>query len=104
MKRLLVSAVVAAVLSISSAAIAAPQQAGGKVKTYDAAKHELSLTGKKNTDIVYFVPATVTDPGLKPGARVTVTWDLVDGKHTVSDVKLKPKKTKPAKPAKPATN
>ncbi len=104
MKRLLASAAVVAVLTTATAAFAAPVDVVGKVKSYDAAKHELNLRGKKNADIVYYLPTDLTDPGLKPGVRISLTWDMQDGKHMVSVIALKPKPAKPAKPAKPTTN
>ena len=100
MKRLLASAALAAVLFSTSAALAASDETTAKVKAYDAAKHELNLGGKNNKDVVYYVPADLKDPGLKPGVRVTVSWELQDGKHQVSAIAIAPPKEKKPK-AKP---
>ena len=109
MKRLIASAAFAVVLAATSAALAEPQKSTGKVKTYDAATHELNLGGKKNADIVYYVPADLKDPGLKPGVKIVVTWELQDEKHMVSAIALKPvkpkaPKTPAAEPAAPETD
>lgn len=101
MKRFIAFVAVAAVLATTSAALAEPQKTTGKVKTYDTAKLELNLSGKKNADVVYYVPADLKDPGLKPGVKVVVTWELQDEKHMVSAIALKPVKPKP--PKKPAS-
>ncbi|MCB1486483.1 MAG: DUF1344 domain-containing protein [Bauldia sp.] len=98
MKRLLASATLVAAMTVATAGLAAADESVGKVKTFDAAKHELTLAGKKKKpDTVYFLPADFKDPGLKPGVRVAVTWTMQDSKHMASAVVLKPKTPKPAK-------
>ncbi|MCB1494616.1 MAG: DUF1344 domain-containing protein [Bauldia sp.] len=97
MKRIFASATLVAALTVATAGAASAEEDIGKVKTFDAAKHELTLKGKKKTDIVYYLPADFKDPGLKPGVRVAITWTMQDDKHMASNVVLKPKPAKPAK-------
>ena len=51
MKRIFASATLVAALTVATAGAASAEEDIGKVKTFDAAKHELTLKGKKKTDI-----------------------------------------------------
>lgn len=84
MRALLVPAVAAALISTAPFALAASQTATGTIKAFDMKAHTLTL----DDGITYQLPATFTDPGLKSGEKVQVTWDMQSGKHEASQVTI----------------
>ncbi len=83
MRRFLVPASLIAALAFSGAAMAATTTTG-KIKSFDLKTHELKL----DNGVVYMLPATFKDPGLKVGEKVSVSWDMKAGKHDASTVSV----------------
>lgn len=54
------------------------------VKAFDLKAHTLTLAN----NIVYKLPMTFTDPGLKTGAKVTVQWRMNGKEYEADSVKL----------------
>jgi Protein of unknown function (DUF1344) len=79
MRKSLVIAAVAASM-ISTAAFAAADT--GAIKVIDAAKHQLSLADGK----VFELPAAWKPTGFKVGDKVTVTYEMKNGKMEASAV------------------
>jgi Protein of unknown function (DUF1344) len=77
-KSLIIAAAAASI--ISSAAFAAT--ATDSIKSIDKTKHTLTLADGK----VYDTPATWKATGFKVGDKVTVTYDMKDGKMMASAV------------------
>jgi len=76
-------AVIAAVLATSPFAFAA-ETATGAVKTFDAKTHMLTL----QDGITYNLPLMFKDPGLKAGTKVSVVWEMKDGKRVADAVTI----------------
>ena len=73
MRKFLAPAVLALVLGGSTMAFAAaPQSISDSVKSFDLKAHTLTLSN----GIVYTLPTTFKDPGLKVGSKVTVKWEM----------------------------
>ncbi|GLQ09071.1 hypothetical protein GCM10007913_10030 [Devosia yakushimensis] len=68
----------------AAATIAAPQSISSTVKAFDLKTHSLTLAN----GIVYKLPATFKDPGLKNGAKVTVKWQQNGKEYDASSVTL----------------
>ena len=83
MRRLIVPALVAAVVASSSAAFAA-QTVNGTVKTINSKQMTLTLTN----GALYHLPSGWKDPAVKKGAKVAVTFDRQKGVNNASQVKL----------------
>lgn len=83
MRSLIVPAVSAALITSATLAFAA-QTSTGAVKAFDLNNHTLTL----QDGIVYMLPNNFKEPGLKIGEKVTVTWDMKDGKHMASQVTI----------------
>lgn len=66
------------------AATAAPQSISSTVKAFDLKGHSLTLAN----GIVYKLPATFKDPGLKAGSKVTVKWQQNGKEYDASSVTL----------------
>jgi hypothetical protein len=77
------TALVAAVI-LSTAAFAAVQTKTGEIKSTDAAKHELVLSSGETFEL----GSTIKIDKLKAGEKVTVTYDMKDGKMVASKVHL----------------
>lgn len=87
MRNVLVPAVLALVLASSGmamAATAAPQSVTGKIKAFDSKAHTLTLAN----GIVYTLPATFKDPGLKVGEAVTVKWEMNGAAYKADSVAI----------------
>lgn len=84
MKSRFLAALVAGGIVMSGAAFAAAMTATGTVKTYDAAKHMLTLADGTS----YMLPKTFKDPGLKVGEKVSVAWTMKGDTHEASAVKI----------------
>lgn len=80
MRITLVPIALAASLGFTGLALAAGTRTEGKILAIDMATHTITL----EDGIVYSLPATFTDPGLKIGETVYVTWELKDNKHEAS--------------------
>jgi hypothetical protein len=79
----LMSALVAAAVLASSAAFAATTTSG-TVKAFDLTRHTITL----DNGIVYMLPGTFRDPGLKVGAKVDVAWDMKGSTYEATGVTL----------------
>ncbi len=82
MRRYLVPASLIAALALSGAAMATTTTTTGKIKSFDMKTHELKL----DNGIVYKLPATFKDPGLKAGEKVAVSWEMKAGQHDATTV------------------
>lgn len=82
MQRYLVPAVVLASLALMGPAFAA--QTTGTVKSFDAKAHTLTL----KDGVVYYLPTGFKDPGLKPGKKVSITWEMKSNQHQASNVTI----------------
>jgi hypothetical protein len=80
MRKLIVSAAVAAVLASGSVAFAAVKHTTGKVKSYDGTSMSLVLADGST----FTLPKTFKDPGLKAGEKVRVSWDM-NGKNKIAE-------------------
>lgn len=80
MRKLIVSAAIAAVVASGSVAFAAVKHTTGKIKTYDGTAMSLVLADGS----AFTLPKTFKDPGLKAGEKVRVSWDM-SGKHKVAE-------------------
>jgi Protein of unknown function (DUF1344) len=80
MKRLVISAAIAAVVASSSLAVA--DQASGTVKAFDAKAMTLTLQDGSE----YYLPQTFKDPGLKAGEKVSITWAMQNSERMASAV------------------
>jgi len=83
MRSFIIPAAVAAVLATSPFALAS-ETASGIVKSFDAKAHTLAL----QDGTIYTLPMTFTDPGLKAGAKVSVVWEMKDGKRVADAVTI----------------
>lgn len=81
MRRYLVPASLIAALALSGAAMAATTTTG-KIVTFDMKTHELKL----DNGIVYKLPETFKDPGLKAGEKVAVSWEMKAGQYDATTV------------------
>ena len=80
-KRISVPTMFAVVLA-STAAMAATETKTGEIKSTDAAKHELVLS----TGDTFELGSKVKIDKLKVGEKVTVTYEMKDGKMLASKV------------------
>ncbi len=83
MRNFLIPATLAVGLGLSGAAFAATTSTG-TVKAVDVAKHMLTL----DDGTVYMLPTKFKDPGLKPGEKVSVSWNMVKSDHEAKSVKI----------------
>ena len=81
-RKLRASVVVAGLVLASSAAFAAAQMMTGEVKSIDAPKNHLVLSSGETFGLAKDVDATK----LKPGEKVSVTFDMKNGKMRASKV------------------
>ncbi len=66
----------------ATTAAASNHTASGTITAFSMKNHTLTLKGGK----VYVLPADFTDPGLKKGEKVQVTYSIVKGKRDASAV------------------
>jgi Cu/Ag efflux protein CusF len=83
MRALIVPAAIAAFFGASLAAFAA-QTTTGTVKDIDVKAKTLTLSD----GTVYELPGKFKNPGLKNGEKVQLSWDMKDGKHMATKVKV----------------
>jgi Protein of unknown function (DUF1344) len=83
MRSLVIPAFVAGLIVAAPLALAA-QQATGTVKSIDM--NAMTLTLSDGT--TYRLPANFKDPGLKPGERVQVSWNMQNGQHDATSVTI----------------
>lgn len=83
MRTYIVPVALAAMVVSSTFALAA-EHTDGIIKTFDAMGHNLTL----QDGTMYKLPSSFKDPGLKSGQKVTVTWEMEDGQHMASDVRI----------------
>ncbi len=83
MRALIVPAAIAAFFGASLAAFAA-QTTTGTVKDFDVKAKTLTLSD----GTVYELPGKFKNPGLKNGEKVQLSWDMKDGKHMATKVKI----------------
>jgi hypothetical protein len=81
-KKLLAPAALVGIALLSSAAFAAAQTKTGEIKSTDAAKHELVLSSGETFE----VGSAIKLDTFKAGDKVTVTYDMKDGKMVASKV------------------
>ncbi|MBX9684563.1 MAG: DUF1344 domain-containing protein [Hyphomicrobium sp.] len=67
---------------ISSAAFASTLTKSGEIKSVDTAKHELVLSSGETFELA----KTIKAEDLKPGAKVTVAYEVKSGKNHASKV------------------
>lgn len=85
MRKLLVPAATAALLTISGFAFAAAMQhTTGTVKAYDAKAMTLTL----DDGSTYSLPQKFKNPGIKAGEKVTVNWAQSGTKKMAEQVKI----------------
>lgn len=83
MRALIVPAITAAFLATSTLAFAA-EMATGTVRSFDLTTHTLTL----DNGTVYSLPTSFKDPGLKVGEKVSISWEMKDGKHMADSVTI----------------
>lgn len=83
MRGFIIPAALTAILATSPFAFAS-ETAAGVVKSFDAKTHTLML----QDGISYILPMTFKDPGLKAGTKVSVVWEMKDGKHFADKVTI----------------
>jgi hypothetical protein len=79
----LIPLALAGVTLLSGAALAAAQTKTGEVKSTDATKHELVLASGDTFELA----KNIKVEKFKAGDKVTVTYDMKDGKMIASKVK-----------------
>lgn len=84
MRKLLVPAVAAAILSTSAVAFAATKNTTGTVKSFDTKGMTLILANGTE----YILPRGFKDPGIKAGEKVTVAWDTKGGSKIAEKVTI----------------
>jgi hypothetical protein len=84
MRGFIIPAALTAVLATAPFALAS-ETASGIVKSFDAKTHTLMLQDGTS----YTVPMTFKDPGLKAGTKVSVAWEMKDGKHFADTVTIR---------------
>ena len=82
MKRILLPAVLAVTFGLTGLAMAAPSATLGKIKAIDHAGMTLTLSD----GTVYGLPKGFDASKLKVGEKVSVAWEMYDGKHAASAV------------------
>ena len=75
-------AILAAAFILTHAGIASAAEASGKVMTIDDATRTIVL--EDGTAVT--VPAAISLDGLKPGATVTIAYEVDGGKNVATDV------------------
>jgi len=80
MRKLIVTATAAAFLASSGAAFAAVKHTTGKVKSFDGMAMNLVL----DNGSTFTLSKAFKDPGIKPGEKVRVSWDM-SGKNKVAE-------------------
>ena len=83
MRGIVIPAVVAAALAAAPFAFAA-EVATGAIKSLDMQAGTLTL----ENGTTYTLPAGFKDPGLRKGEKVSVVWEMKDGKHEASAVTI----------------
>jgi hypothetical protein len=83
MRRIVLPAVVAALLAASPFAFAA-ETATGAIKAFNMKTHTQTL----EDGTMYYLPKGFKDPGFKAGQKVTVVWSMMNGKHEASSVTM----------------
>lgn len=73
-----------AAMVVSSGLALAAEQTAGVIKTFNSKGHTLTL----QDGTMYKLSPSFKDPGLKSGQKVTVTWDMENGQHMASDVRI----------------
>lgn len=81
-KKISVPTLLAGVVLASTAALAAAQTKTGEIKSTDTAKHELVLSSGDTFEL----GSGVKIDKLKAGEKVTVTYEMKDGKMLASKV------------------
>lgn len=82
-KTSILTAVLATSTLLSTAAFAAPQTKSGEIKSIDAAKNELVLSGGD----VFELPKAFKVDTVKAGEKVKITYEMKDGKMAATHVK-----------------
>jgi Cu/Ag efflux protein CusF len=83
MRALFVPALAAALLATSMLAFAADSSTG-MVKNFDLNGRTLTL----ENGTVYNLPSGFKDPGLKIGEKVSISWQMKDGKYMANTVSI----------------
>jgi len=83
MRSFVIPAAVAAVLAATPFAFAS-QTATGTVKTFNPTAHILAL----QDGTVYTLPMVFKDPGLRSGTKVSVIWEMKNGKLYADEVMI----------------
>jgi Cu/Ag efflux protein CusF len=82
MKRILLPAVLAVSLAATGLAMAAPSAASGTIKAIDHTAMTLTLSD----GTVYALPKGFDASKLKVGEKVSVAWQMYEGKHEATAV------------------
>ncbi len=82
MKRILLPAILAVSVGLSGIAMAAPSTALGTIKAIDHAAMTLTLSDGSS----YVLPKGFDASKPKVGEKVSVAWQMYDGKHAASTV------------------
>jgi hypothetical protein len=80
MRKLIVTAATAAFLASGGAAFAAVKHTTGKVKSFD----EMAMSLVLDNGSTFTLSKAFKDPGIKPGEKVRVSWDM-SGKNKVAE-------------------
>ena len=83
MRSRLLPALLAASLSLAGAAYASTSTTG-QIKALDMTASTVTL----DNGIAYSLPVNFKDPGLKVGEKVQISWNIKDGKHMATRVKV----------------
>lgn len=83
MRALTIPAVTAIFLASHALAFAA-ENVTGTIKSLDLSAHTVTL----DNGTVYTLPSDFKDPGLKTGQKVSISWEMMDGKHMVDSVMI----------------
>ena len=78
-----IATLAATVVATAPLAFAA-NETTGIVKALDAKAHTLTLDG----GAIYYLPAKFSEPGLRAGEKVSVVWNMENGKREASSVMI----------------
>lgn len=83
MRALITTAAAAAILATSTLAFAA-QTANGTVKSFDQKADSVTLTD----GATYWLPKGFSNPAVKAGAKVQISFDMTGGKNMAKSVTI----------------
>ena len=83
MRSFILPVTIAAILATAPLALAS-ETATGSIKAFDLKAMTITL----DNGTMYTLPKSFKDPGLKTGEKVQLSWDMQNGKHAATDVKV----------------